>query len=281
MGGIVTDFLYEVINEVVMTFFGSMFEGIIDMAFFAETYISEVFSSSTFSNLYSFIYTVSISLIVIKFLKKGFFVYILWRDGDADTSPVETIASLALATFIMAAFPTMYKYVVDMAMWFIGEISLELGGFATVPDPEVLLDMFMADNSLLKGIQLVIYLVLMLLMYFKYIKLGVELLILRLGVPFACSGLVDSDGGVFKPYMGQLLKAVFTVIIQHFCLTLSVAVALRQPDLSGIWWSIALCAAALSTPQMLSSFLLVSGGGGGKATAAVNTASTMMRLFRK
>ncbi|MEG2039363.1 MAG: DUF6102 family protein [Oscillospiraceae bacterium] len=280
MSGIITDFIYEIINESIMTFFNGFFTNIITMAFFAEQYISSVLSNSTFNEIYSFIYTVSISLIIIKFLKKGFFVYILWRDGDADTSPVETLVSLGLATFIMAAFPTLYQSAVDISLWFIGEIGLQLGGFATVPDNELLAGVFLGTKSLVNAIQMLIYLVMLVLMYFKYLRLGIELMILRLGVPFACSGLVDSDSGVFKPYMEQIVKTIFTIIIQYFCLMLSLALMIRQANGESLWWAIALCAVALSTPRLLSSFL-IGANGGGKFTSAVHTSSALMNLIKK
>ena len=65
----------------------SAFNGLIDMCFNSENYIASNFGSTVvdFSELKALILSLAISLIVLKFLKKGFDMYILWTDGDADT----------------------------------------------------------------------------------------------------------------------------------------------------------------------------------------------------
>ena len=71
----------------------SAFNGLIDMCFNSENYISSNFGSTVvdFSRLKALILSLAISLIVLKFLKKGFDMYILWTDGEADTPPLTYI----------------------------------------------------------------------------------------------------------------------------------------------------------------------------------------------
>ena len=51
---------------------------------------------------------------------------------------------------------------------------------------------------------------------------GLEMLILRIGLPIACAGLLDSDKGVFAPYMKKFFQSTVTIIVQIALVKLSV-----------------------------------------------------------
>ena len=51
-----------------------------------------------------------------------------------------------------------------------------------------------------------VFLINLLILYFSFFKRGAEMLILRLGFPFVVSGWIDSDRGVFKPYIQQFIN---------------------------------------------------------------------------
>lgn len=61
------------------------------------------------SDIYMYIYGAVVTLVALKFLWKGFQVYILWRDGDSDVSPHHMLLGVCLALIVSLAFPTVYN----------------------------------------------------------------------------------------------------------------------------------------------------------------------------
>lgn len=59
-------------------------------------------------SLYRYVYFAVLALVVLKFLWKGFQVYILWRDGDAEVSPHNLLMGAVIALVAALAFPTLY-----------------------------------------------------------------------------------------------------------------------------------------------------------------------------
>lgn len=133
--------------------------------------------------------------------------------------------------------------------------------------------------SIFHLILLLIFTVLTLVLNVKMIARGFELLVLRVGVPIACVGLVDSDLGVFKGYMQILYKTMFTSIIQIVLMSLAfrVAAGMKLPHLL---FGIALVATAFSTPVIMQQVLVPTGRGGGGLTSKVYTASMAARAIR-
>ena len=44
-----------------------------------------------------------------------------------------------------------------------------------------------------------VFVIVYFILYFQFLMRGLEILILRVGMPLACVGLIDNDKGVFKP----------------------------------------------------------------------------------
>jgi hypothetical protein len=88
---------------------------------------------------------------------------------------------------------------------------------------------------------------------------GLEMLILRVGVPIACVGLLDNDSGVFKNYLTTFFKSMLTIVVQVALAKLGVGLMLNMH----VFWGVACMILALKTPRFLSEFVVPSGGGGG------------------
>lgn len=65
------------------------------------------------TSIYNYIYGAVVVLVVLKFIWKGFQVYVLWRDGDADVSPHTMLIGACLAIIVSLAFPTVYNVAVS------------------------------------------------------------------------------------------------------------------------------------------------------------------------
>lgn len=270
LSGIVTSF-FEL--------FDTALSGILNNMLYSENYVTATadgtLSAANILSIYNFMYTLVCSLIALKFLAKGFQVYILWRDGDADTSPRELVTGVAYATVMMALFPTLYDYMASITIYISNSLMTLATGSGQIN--------FM-DYDLVSGIGtgkmtifiliLLVYAVLFFLLWIQLVSRGFELLILRLGFPIACLGLVDSDGGLFKGYMQTILKALWTSVIQLCLISLSIKVVMSM-DLGNIIAAIALTVAALKTPTLMQQ-LLVSGRPGGGMASKIHTTSMLV-----
>jgi hypothetical protein len=61
---------------------------LVPMTLHAENYMDTLLGTDGISEIFEIFFAFGVSLIVLKFLKKGFEQYILWTDGDADTEPL-------------------------------------------------------------------------------------------------------------------------------------------------------------------------------------------------
>lgn len=174
-----------------------------------ETLIDgDVLTATTITDIYQFIYMVAVALIGLKVLFKGWQIYILWRDGDADTSPMDMLVGSAQAVCVIMAFPLLYEYMADITQFFAEGIIGEIGYFEGADLNDGVEAFLGIATGLVDILLLLVYLVLLLVLWIILLKRGFELLILRLGIPMACLGLIDSDMGLFKNYMLILYKTI-------------------------------------------------------------------------
>lgn len=59
--------------------------------------------------IYKVIYLAVLVLVILKCVWKGFQVYVLWRDGDADVSPHNLLIGVAMTLIVSIAFPYVYN----------------------------------------------------------------------------------------------------------------------------------------------------------------------------
>lgn len=140
--------------------------------------------------------------------------------------------------------------------------AMQVGAFGSTSSS--ISDQFMKVANLssifLNFIGQVFYLILailLVLMWFQTLGRGMEMLILRFGIPFACIGLLNPDGGAFKGYFQKIIKIGFTTIVQLLLIRLSIVLT------CGGHIVIALATAMMGykTPNILNEFMATSGGG--------------------
>lgn len=71
--------------------------------------LSSPLSAELIASVYSIIYVAVLALVVLKCVWKGFQVYVLWRDGDADVSPHSLLVGVAMTLIVSIAFPFAYN----------------------------------------------------------------------------------------------------------------------------------------------------------------------------
>ena len=94
------------------------------------------------------------------------------------------------------------------------------------------------------------------LLYFQFLTRGFEMLILRLGIPFASIGLLNSDNGVFTEYIRDFLLTAFTLVVQLALLNLSILSLVNGHLIYGI----AIAIVSVNTPMMLGKFMIKPSG---------------------
>lgn len=112
------------------------------------------------------------------------------------------------------------------------------------------------------------------LMYFQFLTRGFEMLILRLGIPFACIGLLNANQGAFKGYVQKFINNAFTIIIQLLLVQFAIIL------LNGGHFVLCFVASniALKTPQMLQEFMITSGSS--NASSKINTVTRVVTIFK-
>ena len=87
-----------ILSGIVSLFFSSeMLVGLYDVVFNSGITMQTITGVEFFGLIMPISYGVGISLIILKFLKKAFDIYVLWTDGDPDADPF-----LLLTNFVRA-----------------------------------------------------------------------------------------------------------------------------------------------------------------------------------
>lgn len=279
LGDMLNDMLGEFMANMVNTLFGIIdfvLATILDNMLRVETLVSitgsPFLNESTVSNMFTFIYTFCCVLIVIKFLFKGFKIYILWRDGDADSSPQDMLIGVAQAAIVMVSFPFLYNIMADVTIYFAKSIMQAMGTYETINFTTI----FTPGLGVVYLVIVLIYAIMFLILWIKLIARGFELLILRLGVPFACLGLIDSDMGMFKGYMQVFFKTLVTSVVQIALTSLSLKIitSISPTNASSILnliFGIAILQMAFRTPALMQQFMIQGNAAGGGLTSKIYT----------
>lgn len=251
---------------------------LVDIAFTVEEQLSPKIGGAV-----DILYDIGISLIIVKFLKKGFEIYVMQTDGDPDMSPFQLVVNFLRAIVVSVCFMPIYRIFIDILKNVISQIVIH--NYIDIDDA--------IDLGFLRALLLLIALVLFIMLFFKTIGLGINMFILNLGVPLACTGLLDNDKGIFKNYILLYTKSFLTILIQvvlsklgiYFAITSSGIANILQGDFDFIQVALGIMCmfTALKTPQLLSEFLIPAPPGGGLTSKiyAVQTIKSVVSQFIK
>lgn len=272
--GFFSDLLLKFLNEA-SELWATIFVELGGTVFFIEKMIGAVFSNEDISKIYLFVSSFAVSLILLKMLTKGFMTYVLWRDGDPDAPVQQTVVNLVFAVALVILFPTIYQWYADVSIWLIE--NLITNTFGTAENDKWIEGLLVqAAKNLALGIVAVIFLIMMFILYIQMIKRSAELLVLRLGFPLACMGLLDSDNGVFASVVKMFIQTSLTTTIQLFLMNLSIRLFISpNADASALFICIAFCGAAFGAPKLLQFIMLPQGGGAGAMQRVTSTAYTL------
>ena len=259
---ILTTLIIALISGLVSTFANdAMLNGLYTIVFDCGQFLTNSTGVNFFSVLMPITYGVGISLIILKFLKKMFDVYVLWTDGDPDADPMLLMMNFIRAVGTALIFQWLYGLFVDICK----DITESI--VSTISDSSNFTQEWITGLATLGIVPILAGLVFMicyLILLFSFIARGIEMMIMQVGVPLACVGLLDNDKGIFKAYLNQIVKAFVTTIVQitlckiGLTLMLGVTITTNFNIITGIGCMIA----AISIPKLMREFLVPTGGDG-------------------
>jgi len=248
-----------------------MLESLVPMTLHADQYMTGLNGGSMVDTLFKILLGVGVSLIILKFLKKGFECYVLWTDGDPDADPTNLVIRFMQAMVVAVSFPVLYGWLAEIVQNLTDQLLAAIGA-STNYSWQAWVD-GISTLGIVTAIFGLVFIICYFLLYFQFLMRGLELLILRVGIPVACVGLIDNDKGIFKSYMNKFFQTALAVIVQICLCKLGVGMMLNMH----IFWGIACMILAIKTPKFLNEFLVPSGGGGG---GAINNAYHSVRLIQ-
>lgn len=263
-----------------------LFSQLINIVFFVENHISDgsifqntIMDSSRseifFDNLFGVTTGFGISLLIFKFLKKIFDTYIVGSDGDSTVSVENILIGFCKGLVIIFSFNWLYGVFVKISVELINEM-LDAVGAVTVISLLEIFEQFFLGGGIFMLLALLVFFICYLLLVFQFIKRGLEMLLLRLGIPLACVGLIDSDNGVFAPYIKLFIQNSVTVLIQLTMIKLGFGVTVN----GNIFFGIGAMIMGIKTPQFLQQFMLGVGGSSINMMYINQTASIVSRMSR-
>ncbi|WFR59160.1 DUF6102 family protein [Anaerocolumna sp. AGMB13025] len=252
--------IVAVLNGAV-AFIDEMLSDLVPMTLNADQYMIAAGGGSMVSVLFDILLGFGVSLIILKFLKKGFECYVMWTDGDPDVEPTHLVIRFIQAIAVAVCFPVMYGWLAEITQNLTDELMAAIGA-ATNYDWQAWVN-GISSLGLVTAIFGLIFVVCYFVLYFQFLMRGLEIMILRIGLPLACVGLLDNDKGVFKTYINKFFQSTLAVVVQICLCKLGVGMMMNIGVNMNIFWGIACIVLAIKTPRFLSEFMVPTGGGAG------------------
>jgi hypothetical protein len=233
-----------------------LLESLVSSAFYAEKHMTSSTAVINFAEIYTVIFSFGVALIVLKFLKKGFDTYVGWDAGDPDSDPLTLVVNFLRALVVAIGAPVLYNWIVSVAEDMIDKVLNVSNMIINLTSPTDLIWNTVSSLGLSMVVFSLILIIMYALLYFQFIMRGIEMLVLRIGMPIACVGLVDSDRGIFAPYMKKFYMNAATVLVQVVLVKLSLMVLAVS---NNVIYAVAVAMVANRAPKFLNEFLLMQG----------------------
>lgn len=243
-----------------VAYIDQMLNGLVPMTLNADQYMTAAAGGNMVETLFDILLGFGVSLIILKFLKKGFECYVMWTDGDPDAEPTGLVIRFIEAIAVAVCFPVMYGWLADITQSLTDQLMAAIGN-STNYDWQAWVN-GISSLGLVTAIFGLVFVICYFVLYFQFLMRGLEIMILRIGLPLACVGLLDNDKGVFKTYINKFFQSTLAVVVQICLCKLGVGMMMNVGINMNIFWGIACIVLAIKTPRFLSEFMVPTGGGG-------------------
>ena len=245
--------------------------------------INSVSPSFSFETLYQYVAALSLGIAIMLFLKKGFEIYVLWNDGDSDLDPLVFLASFIKMTVVIVWFNSAYGYGIEIATKLFNMLLKAITGNVTGKDfLSGLINLVDLNNGILFVVFIIVLLVNSIRLVIQFFGRGIELFILRMGIPLAALDLLNADSVAWRAYVKKLTQVMLTLMLQIFLYFLSLMIPIN--GLKNFIFAIAIQITAIKLPGFLSELLVVGAGNGGlisKASTGAHLASSIKSILGK
>ena len=255
-----TEMLVELIQNFISgseTTLNSVFSSMLNLVFHIERELSNLKvadgSFINFNEIYQTIFNYAIYILVIVFIAKAIKTYFFMHDGAPEQNPIQLAIGMVKAVIVMICFKEMYDIFVGIVQEFLNNILNHL----TIQGTN--LAEMLSNNmggGIFTAVACLVLLIVWLILICQFIMKGIEILVMRLGIPFASIGLLNSDNGVFSEYIRDFLLTAFTLVVQLALLNLSILSLVNGHLIYGI----AIAIVSVNTPMMLGKFMIKPSG---------------------
>ena len=105
--------IVAVLNGAV-AYIDEMLQELVPMTLYADRYMLAANGGSMVDVLFDILLGFGVSMIILKFLKKGFECYVMWTDGDPDTEPAGLVIRFMQAVAVAVCFPIVYGWMAEI-----------------------------------------------------------------------------------------------------------------------------------------------------------------------
>ena len=255
----------------------SIFNSMLNLVFFIERELMYIPQGAIlaqakvdFNAIYQVVFNFATYLLVIVFIAKAIKTYFMMREGDNEQNPVQLVIGMLKAVIIMICFKEIYTIGVGIVEEFLNSI------LSVMPLKNTNLAEALSNNiqgGIFTAVACLVLLICWLLLICQFIMKGIELLVMRIAIPIASIGLLNSDGGVFPDYIRSFLMTAFTIVIQLALLNVSILTLLTNKLIYGI----AIAIVAVNTPMIMSKYMVKPSAS--PVHAIGNTARSMRALM--
>lgn len=282
---VMTTGLLKLVIESILSSFTTVSTDIIQSAFFIEDTPGlnvETLSPFIVDNALDALYIAMVGLLTLKLCWKGYKIYILWRDGESEVSPFNMLVNSVFAIAVAVSFPYLYRLAVNIVVSISSSI---MNVFPSIAINDSTANVFSYAWDTLCGLEdgelygqawlsiliVLIYTIVLVILIFQTLFRGVQMLIYRLGIPLAVVGLIDSDGGVWRSYIQIFFQQLAVVMVQNFCIRLSISL-IASVSIVSFTFGLVFLLMAFKTPKILAPMLPASNSGGHSLYAIAMTA---------
>ncbi len=184
-----TDMLVELIGNFITgseATLNSLFKSMTNVVFFMERELGGLKVADgnyiNFNSIYEVIFNFAVYLLVIVFITKSIKIYFMMKDGDAEQNPIHLVIGMLKAVIVMLCFKEVYAIFVGITQEFLDAIlnTIKIQGTN-------LANALMANmtGGIFTAVACLVLLLVWLILICQFIMKGIEMLVMRMGIPFA------------------------------------------------------------------------------------------------
>lgn len=169
----------------------SLFKSMVNLVFYIERELNAIQVQGgvkiDFNGIYQVIFSYACFILVVVFISKLIKTYFLQSDGDSEKSPIHIVIGMLKAVIIMICFKEVYDIFVGITSNFLNSI------LGAMPVKTVSLAQALSNNiagGIFTAVACLVLLITWLVLICQFIMKGIEILLMRMGIPFASIRIV-------------------------------------------------------------------------------------------